>query len=95
MKEHFWKDAQKAVDDVVAKARKREAQFVAGIQAGTVEPLFKQQLEQGLGDVETAQQELENCKGNSMFWEDAASQAEKQVEELTERFAASGKKIRR
>ena len=54
MKEHFGKEAHNAFDEVVAKAAKREAQFVAGIQAGTVEPLLKQQLEQALGDVETA-----------------------------------------
>ena len=85
------KEPQKALDEVVAKAAKREAQFVTSIQAGTVEPLLKQQLEQALGDVETAQQELENWKRNSMLWEDAASQAEKQVEEHSELFAASGK----
>ena len=39
----------------VAKAAKRESQCVTSIQAGTAEPLRKQQLEQALGDVETAQ----------------------------------------
>ena len=39
IEEHFGKETQKALDKVVAKAVKREAQFVAGIQAGTVEPL--------------------------------------------------------
>ena len=40
MKEHFGKESQKALDEVVAKAVKREAQLVAGIQAGTAEPLL-------------------------------------------------------
>ena len=76
----FGKEAQKALDEGVAKAAKREAQLVAGIQAGTAEPLFKQQLEQALGAVETAQQELENWKGYSMYWEDIASQAQKHLQ---------------
>ena len=92
MKEHFWKEAQEALDEVVAKAAKRDAQVVAGIQVGTAEPLLKQQLEHALGDVETAQQELENWKGHSLYWEDTASQAQKLVEELTERFAAFGRR---
>ena len=92
MKEHFVKETQTALDEVVAKAVTREAQLVNSIHAGTVEPLFKQQLEQALGDVETAQQELENWKGYSMYWEDIASQAQKQVEELTERLAESGRR---
>ena len=62
MKEHFVKEARKAVDEVVAKATTREAQLVNSIHAGTVEPHLKQQLEQALGDVETAQQKLEKWK---------------------------------
>ena len=90
MKKHFGKEAQRCLDKVVAEAAKREAQLVANIKAGTVEPLFKQQLEQALIAVETAQQEVENWKGNATFWEDIATQAEEHVQELTEKLAALG-----
>ena len=46
MKEHFVKEARKALDEVVAKAAEREAQLVTSIHAGTVEPLLEQHLVQ-------------------------------------------------
>ena len=90
MKEHFENQAQRCLDKVVAEAAKREAQLVANMKAGTIEPLFNKQLEQALIAVEKAQQEVENWKGNSTFWEDIATQAEENVQELTEKLAALG-----
>ena len=55
MKEHFWKEAQKCVNLVAAEATKREAQLIANMQSGTVEPILKQLLEQALVEVERAQ----------------------------------------
>ena len=82
MKEHYWKEAQKFLNLVAAEVAKREAQLIANIQSGTVELIFKQQLEQALVEVERAQQKVENWKGNSMYWGDKATQAEERIEEL-------------
>ena len=79
MKEHYGKEAQRCLDQVAAEAARREAQLIASIQAGTVEPVLKQQLEQALIAAERAQQEVENWKGNSIFWEDKATQAEENI----------------
>ena len=76
MKEHYGKEAQKCVNLVAAEAAKREAQLIANIQSGTVELIFKQQLEQALVEVERAQHEVENWKGNFIYLKDKATQAE-------------------
>ena len=90
MKEHSGKEAPKCVNLVAAEAAKREAQLIANMQSGTVELIFNQQLQQALVEVERAQQEVENWKGNSIYWQDKATQAEERIEEFTEKLAASG-----
>ena len=64
--------------------------MVASIQAGVVDLVLRQQLEQVRQEVECAQQEVENWKGNSTYWEDQAAQVEARAEELAKRLAASG-----
>ena len=44
MREHYWKEAQRHIDSVVANAARREAELVASIQAGVVDPVLRQQL---------------------------------------------------
>ena len=77
---------------VAAEAAKREANVIANIHSGTVELILKQQLEQASVEVERAQQEVENWKGNFIYWDDKATQAEERIEELNERLAASGRR---
>ena len=72
MNEDYGKEAQKCVNMFAAEAAKREAQLIANIHTGTVAPILKQQLEQVLVDVE-------NWKGNFIYWEDKATQAEERI----------------
>ena len=69
----YEEDAQKAVDDVAAQARAREAELRASLQFGAFDPLrhgaqapadpaLEQQLKQALADVEGARQDLANWK---------------------------------
>ena len=90
MREHYGKEAQRHIDSVVANAARREAELVASIQAGVVDLVLRQQLEQVRQEVECAQQEVENWKGNSTYWEDQAAQEEARADELAKRLAASG-----
>ena len=90
MREHYGKETQKHIDSDVDNAVRREAELVASIQAGVVDLVLRQQLEQVRREAECARQEVENWKGNSTYWEDQAAQAEARAEELARRLAASG-----
>ena len=62
MRENYWKEAQRHIESVVANAARREAELVASIQAGVVDPVLRQQLEQVRREAECAQQEIEIWK---------------------------------
>ena len=83
----YEEDAQKAVDDVAAQARAREAELRASLQSGAFDPLrhgaqapadptLEQQLNEALAEIEGAKQDLANWKDNVEYCEDRAAVAE-------------------
>ena len=46
MREHYWKEAQKHIDSVVADVARCEAELITTIQSGAVDLVLRQQLDQ-------------------------------------------------
>ena len=77
MQERYGRDAQQAVDAVVAQARARATlSYSPTYKTAPSVRTSKKRLKDANYEAEGSRQAAENWKGQVMYWEDSAEQAE-------------------